>query len=110
MKKIIGLLGILIVIHLTVGCVTTGFFVQSPPVVVVDERVYYDDSVRGWYIEGYYTPTGVWIAPFWTADIMVVHRHFAHYRGPHRSRIQQHFNRYPDRFREGQPSRPPQPR
>ncbi len=102
MKKM-ALLGILAALCLIAGCVTTDFYVRVPgPVVIVEEedaRVYYDDP-RGWYVGGYWE-SGVWIAPFWTTDILILHQHFGHYRGPHRTHLENHFGRYPERFRGG---------
>jgi len=99
----VSLLGILTALCFT-GCV-----IESPrevrvrPAVVVVappsvEVVPYDDPGRGWYIEGYYAPGHVWIAPFWTVDIELVHSHFGHYRGGHRSHFEKHFKQHPERF------------
>ncbi|MDP3051931.1 MAG: hypothetical protein Q8N42_00295 [bacterium] len=101
MKKMAMLLSFLAVLCLALaGCVTE-FYIRAPfPVVIVEEdgRVYYDDPVRGWFIEGYWNG-GIWIAPFWTTDIFILHRHFNYYRGGYRGHMENHFNRYPERFR-----------
>jgi len=103
MKKtaMLLLLSFLTVLCLTLaGCVTE-FYVRAPfPAVIVEEngRVYYDDPVRGWFIEGYWNG-GIWIAPFWTTDIFILHRHFDYYRGHHRNHMENRFGRYPERFR-----------
>ena len=98
MKMMVSLLGILTVLCFA-GCVVeTPREVRvrpAPPPVV---EVPYDDPARGWYIEGYYTPARVWVAPFWTVDIEVVHSHFDHYRGAHRKHFEEHFRQHPERF------------
>ncbi|MGD0572707.1 MAG: hypothetical protein ABSB11_06765 [Sedimentisphaerales bacterium] len=98
MKMIVSLLGILTALCFA-GCVVERHepartvVVAQPPVVEVP----YDDPGRGWYIEGYYTPAHVWVAPFWTVDIEVVHSHFDHYRGAHRSHFEEHFKQHPEK-------------
>ena len=109
MKMMVSLLGILAA-SCFAGCVVEerrevrtrpAVIVEAPPPVVVQEEVVpYDDPARGWYIEGYYTPAHVWVAPFWTVDIELVHSHFDHYRGGHRSHFEQHFKRHPERFND----------
>jgi hypothetical protein len=103
MKMIASLLGILAALCFT-GCIVerreparTVVVAQPPPPVPVQE-VPYDDPGRGWYIEGYYAPGRVWIAPFWTFDIELVHGHFDHYRGHYRPRFEEHFRNHPERF------------
>ena len=105
MKMIVGLLGILTALCFA-GCVIESprevrvrpaVVVVAPPPVPVQE-VPYDDPGRGWYIEGYYAPGRVWIAPFWTVDIELVHSHFDHYRGHYRPRFEEHFRQHPDKF------------
>jgi hypothetical protein len=104
MKKIIGLLGILAALCFT-GCIverrerSRPVVVAGPPPVVVEEYpVPYDDPGRGWYIEGYYGPGHIWIAPFWTFDIGFVHSHYDHYRGHYRDRFDEHFRHHPERY------------
>jgi hypothetical protein len=107
MKRMISLLGILTALCFT-GCVVEerhererpAVVVSPPPVVVQEEVVPYDDPGRGWYIEGYYGPDHVWIAPFWTIDIDLVHRHFDHYRGHYRPRFEEHFRHHPERYED----------
>ena len=105
MKMMVSLLGILAA-SCFAGCVveerrevrTRPVVVEAPPPVVVREEVVpYDDPGRGWYIEGYYTPAHVWVAPFWTVDIELVHTHFDHYRGAHRSHFEEHFKQHPEK-------------
>jgi hypothetical protein len=111
MKMMISLLGILTALCFT-GCIVerreparTVVVAQPPPPVAVYE-VPYDDPGRGWYIEGYYGPNHIWIAPFWTVDIELVHGHFDHYRGGHRRNFEEHFKQHPgksdDRGRDNQ--------
>jgi hypothetical protein len=93
------LLGILTALCFT-GCIVerrepARSVMVAPPSV---EVVPYDDPGRGWYIEGYYTPAHVWIAPFWTVDIELVHSHFDHYRGGHRSNFEKHFKQHPEKY------------
>ena len=100
MKMMVSLLGILTALCFT-GCIVERHepartVVVAPPPPV--EEVPYDDPGRGWYIEGYYTPARVWVAPFWTVDIELVHRHFDHYRGGHRRHFEEHFRQHPERF------------
>lgn|GEM_PF-4367966 len=101
MKMIASLLGILAALCFT-GCIRVEtpreVRVRSGPPPVPVYEVPYDDPGRGWYIEGYYAPGGVRVAPFWTVDIEVVHRHFDHYRGHHRPRFEEHFRKHPDKF------------
>ena len=103
MKMMFSLLGILAVLCFT-GCIVREREVRSyppsppGPVVVEEYPVPYDDPGRGWYIEGYYGPGGIWIAPFWTFDIEFVHSHFDHYRGGHRPRFEEHFRHHPEKF------------
>ena len=116
MKKMGLFMPVLPVIFLlalaTTGCVVG---VAGPPPVAVGENViaYYDNPVRGWYVEGYWTGgclnCGIWIAPFWTTDIILLHEHFAHYHGSYRSHIERYFNRHQERFR-GHPGVHPQQR
>ena len=103
-KMIASLLGILTALCFA-GCIVESprevrvrpaVVVEAPPPVVVE--VPYDDPGRGWYIEGYYTPAHVWVAPFWTVDIELVHTHFDHYRGGHRSHFEEHFRQHPERY------------
>ncbi len=103
MKILVNLACILIALWIT-GCVVEErhererhVVVAEPPLGVVVE-VPYDDPDRGWYIEGYYGPGNVWIAPFWTFDIDVVHRHFDHYRGRHRGEFEEHFRGHPEKY------------
>jgi hypothetical protein len=101
-KMMVSLLGILTALCFT-GCVVERqererrVVVEAPPPVPVYE-VPYDDPGRGWYIEGYYGPGHVRVAPFWTVDIEVVHSHFDHYRGGHRSNFEKHFKQHPEKF------------
>ena len=60
---------------------------------VEDVAVMYDDPVQGWYIEGHLL-NGIWIAPFWTTDIVVLNGHWGWYHGHHRDHLDRHFNRY----------------
>ena len=99
MKTMFSLLGILAALCFT-GCIVerrepARTVVVAQPTVV---EVPYDDPGRGWYIEGYYGPDHVWIAPFWTVDIELVHSHFDHYRGHYRPRFEEHFRKHPERF------------
>ena len=103
MKMMVSLLGILTALCFT-GCIVErherarpAAVVVSPSVVVVEEGVPYDDPGRGWYIEGYYAPGHVWVAPFWTVDIELVHGHFDHYRGGHRRNFEEHFRKHPEK-------------
>jgi len=103
-KMMMSMLGILAALCFT-GCIVErhersrpAAVVVAPPVVVVAESVPYDDPARGWYIEGYYAPGHVWVAPFWTVDIVLVHSHFDHYRGGHRGNFEKHFKQHPDKY------------
>ena len=100
MKMMIGLLGIAAALFFT-GCIIREREVRvrsAPPPVIVVEGVPYDDPGRGWYIDGYYAPGHVRIAPFWTFDIGIVHSHFDHYRGHYRGHFEKHFKQHPERF------------
>jgi len=103
MKTLVSLMCILAALCFT-GCLVVRHererrvVVPPPPPVVVYETVPYDDPGRGWYIEGYYAPGGVYVAPFWTFDIAIVHRHFDHYRGHHRGHFDKHFREHRDRY------------
>ena len=112
MKMIVTLLGLLTALCFA-GCVVEERHERVRPAVVVVApapvvEVPYDDPGRGWYIEGYYTPARVWVAPFWTVDIELVHRHFDHYRGGHRSHFEQHFKRHPEKFNDRDRDRGPE--
>ncbi len=100
MKMIASLLGILTALCFA-GCIVESprevRVSSGPPSVPVQEGVPYDDPGRGWYIEGYYAPNHVWIAPFWTVDIELVHSHFDHYRGGHRRNFEEHFKKHPEK-------------
>jgi len=91
------------------GCTITGVPVARVEVTapevevgvapVEDLSVQYDDP-RGWYIEGYWAPGHVWVAPFWTTDAYVLHDHFAYYHGRHHDYFaRDHFQR--EGFRKG---------
>ncbi len=105
MKRIVSfsLLGLVAALFFT-GCVVREERevrvrqAPPPPVVVEEYPVPYDDPGRGWYVEGYYGPGHVYIAPFWTFDIEIVHRHFDHYRGHYRPRFEEHFRHHPERY------------
>ena len=104
MKRMISLLGILAA-SCFAGCVVEERHERERPAAVVVApapvvEVPYDDPARGWYIEGYYGPDHVWIAPFWTVDIELVYRHFDHYRGHYRSHFEEHFRHHPERFED----------
>ena len=118
MKMMISLLGILTALCFT-GCVVEtsrhervrpAAVEVRPTVVVREEVVPYDDQGRGWHIEGYYTPAHVWVAPFWTVDIEVVHSHFDHYRGSHRSHFEKHFKQHPEKSENRDRDRGPERR
>lgn len=104
MKKMM-LLALSFLLFIT-GCSINGvpFISVGVPVVEVrpvtvevaapDLSVQYDDPGRGWYIDGYWTPAHVWVAPFWTTDVYVLHDHFSYYRGGHRDYFERdHFRR-----------------
>ena len=100
----LSLLGLLAALFFT-GCIvreerqTRAYPAPPPPPVAAEEYpVPYDDPGRGWYIEGYYGPNHIWIAPFWTVDIGFVHTHFDHYRGQYRPRFEEHFKHHPERY------------
>ena len=114
MKSIIGLFGIVMALCFS-GCIVERPERERPAVIVAPPppppvvvapppgavvEVPYDDPHRGWYIEGYFGPNRVWIAPFWTFDINVVHRYFDHYRGRHRGQFEEHFKRHPEKFED----------
>ncbi len=100
MKRIIALLMSLILAMILGGCL--GYIrVPSPVVMEGDMSLYYDDPVRGWYIEGYWTPDGIWAAPFWTIDMIILHNHFSYYHGHHRHYLEGHFARHPEKYRGG---------
>ena len=86
----------------TAGCVVG---VAGPPPVAVEENVtvYYDDPIRGWYIEGYWTggcfSCGIWLIHSGQPTSIILHEHFAHYHGSYRDHIERHFDRHPERFR-----------
>ena len=74
MKMIASLLGILTALCFA-GCIVESprevRVSSGPPSVPVQEGVPYDDPGRGWYIEGYYAPGHVWVAPFWTEAMII---------------------------------------
>jgi len=117
-RKAVVFIGLFAALNLIVGCAP---YVRAsypavtvvpvlPPVLplvpgvmvpVPEENivVYYDDPVHGWFIPGYWTLSGVWVAPFWTTNVVVLHEHFYWYRGRYREHLHRHFNRYPGQFR-----------
>src|SRR3989344_7197461 len=88
-----GLFLLTIVSVVAVGCVGLGVPVDEE----VDVAMYYDEP-RGWYVDGYWAGgclnCGVWVAPFWTRDVVVLHQHWGHYHGPHYVYLEKHFSRY----------------
>ncbi|MDP1688701.1 MAG: hypothetical protein Q8L47_01040 [bacterium] len=97
-----ALKGVLMVM-LVVLCVSVSACLVRIPVGMnavdaEDVYTYYDDPVRGWYVEGYWTGgclgCGIWVSPFWTTDTVVIYNHWGHYRGRHYSDLHRHFGRY----------------
>lgn len=92
-----------LMVMLVVLCVSASACMVRLPVGmnavdVEDVNAYYDDPVQGWYVEGYWTGgclgCGVWVAPFWATDNVVIYNHWDHYRGRHYSDLHRHFGRY----------------
>lgn len=67
-----------------------------------DYIAHYDDPSRGWYINGYWDGGCLncvaWVNPFWTGDVMVLHRHLNYYDGPRKNHWREHFKENARRF------------
>ena len=81
-----------------VGCIIAISCVGYVGTPVEGVKTYYDDPVRGWYVDGYWTGgclnCGVWIAPFWTRDIVILNNHWSHYHGAHFRVLERHIGRF----------------
>ena len=100
MNRAVSRLGVFL---LAIGCLAvvgcTGFVGVPVTVDQVDDvETYYDDPVQGWYVDGYWAGgclnCGLWVAPFWTRDVVVLHQHWPYYHGYHRVYLERHFVKY----------------
>jgi hypothetical protein len=81
------LLGIILISALVFSGCVAGF--RAGGGEEFDASVAFDDPLQGWFVQGYWTGgclnCGIWVAPFWTRDVVVLNQHFDHYRGGHRA-------------------------